>query len=159
MKKIVFIILLLVFSLVGCSTVKTQESVSQGVDSQKQLLEPKQVVENYFKYFSEKNLQGVNSTRTQWSQITEVSKDIKYIKLNSIAEDTRASLKEDYIKYGHGIITGATEENIRVFKIEYTMKYKIGAIRTQDSDEYLKWCVLIRKDKNSPWLIDEIGEG
>lgn len=159
MKKVVFIILLLVFSLVGCSMVKTQESVSQGGDSQKQLLGPKQVVENYFKYFSEKNLQGVNSTRTQWSQITEVSKDIKYIKLISITEDTRASVKEDYIKYGHGIITGATEENIRVFKIEYTMKYKIGAICTQDSDKYLKWCVLIRKDKNSPWLIDEIGEG
>jgi uncharacterized protein YxeA len=33
MKKIVFIILLLVFSLVCCSTVKSQESVSQGVDS------------------------------------------------------------------------------------------------------------------------------
>lgn len=55
--------------------------------------------------------------------------------------------------------TGATEENIIVFKIQYTMKYKIGSIRTQDSHEYFKWCTLIRKDKNSPWLIDEIGDG
>lgn len=161
MKKIVFSILLLVFSfsLVACSMAKTQESASQRAIT-KQSLEPKQVVENYFKYYNEKNLKEVNSTRTQWSQITtELDKDIKSIKLDSITEDTRPSAKESYIKYGHGKVTGATGDNVVIFQIQYTAKFKIGAITTEGGDNFAKTCIVIRKDKNSPWLIDEIGEG
>lgn len=155
MKKIILITLFLVFVFTGCSTVKTQT-----LNSQKQPLEPKQVVENYFKYYNEKNLEGVNSTRTQWSQITAgLDENLKYIKLNSISEDVAPNMKEGYIKYGHGLITGAKEENIMIYKIEYTVKYKKDGVGPQDSGKYIKWCTLIRKDKNSPWLIDDIGEG
>jgi len=66
MKKIV-LLLILVLILTGCSTVKTQGASSQELNSQKQSLEPKQVVENYFKYYNEENLEGVNSALTQWS--------------------------------------------------------------------------------------------
>ncbi|MCT8977388.1 DUF4829 domain-containing protein [Clostridium sp. CX1] len=155
MKKIILITLFLMFVFTGCSTVKTQE-----INSQKQPLEPKQVVENYFKYYNEKNLEGVNSTRTQWSQITTgLDENLKYIKLNSISEDVPPTMKEGYIKYGNGLITGAKEENITIYKIEFTVKYKKDRVGPQDSGKYIKWCTLIRKDENSPWLIDEIGEG
>ncbi len=160
MKKIISVILFLVFVLTGCSIVKTQTTNFQELNLQKQSLEPKQVVEKYFKYYNKKNLGGVNSTRAQWSQMTTgLDENIKYIKLNSMSEDASPSMKEGYIKYGRGTITGAKEENIIIYKIEFTVKYKKEGVGPQDSGKYTKWCTLIRKDKNSPWLIDEIGEG
>lgn len=160
MKKIILIILFIVFVFTGCSIVKIQKTSSQEINSQKQLLDPKQVVENYFKYYNEKNLELVNSTRSQWSQITTgLDKNLKSIKLNSISEDNSPIQKEGYMKYGRGEITGAKEENIIIYKIEYIVKYKKDGVGPQDSGKYIKWCTLIRKDENSPWLIDEIGEG
>ncbi|MDF2883560.1 MAG: hypothetical protein K0R54_4117 [Clostridiaceae bacterium] len=51
-------IFLLMFILSGCSTVQTKVVDSQQLNLQKQLLQPSQVVENYFKYYNEKNKEG-----------------------------------------------------------------------------------------------------
>lgn len=75
------------------------------------------------------------------------------------SEDRRPSQKEVYMKYGRGIITHAKAENIKIYKVEYTVEYKKDGVGPEDSGKDIKWCTLIRKDKNSPWLIDEIGEG
>lgn len=158
MKKIVLIILFLVFVLTGCSIGKTQESNSQETDSQKQLLQPKQVIENYFKYYTKRNKEGIRLTRTD-SEDFEFDENIEYMKLDSISETFNPSFKEAYMKYGRGTINGATEENIRVFKIIYTVKCKKDGIGPIDSGKLYKWATFIRKDKNSPWLLDEIGEG
>jgi len=162
MKKVALVILFLVCILSGCSTVKTQgnnsqEVNSQGGNSQKQLLEPKQVVENYYKYYNEKNKAGVLSTLTD-QRDAQLDDNIKNINLNSIVEDVRPSQKEAYMKYGRGQITGAKEENIIIFKVEYTVKYKKDKISPQDSGKYTTWFTLIRKDKSLPWLIDDMGE-
>lgn len=161
MKKIILVILFLVFVLTGCSTVRSQRTNYQEPNSQKQPLEPKQVVEDYFKYYNEKNRKEMLSTLTEWHNAPNVVfgfENLKYIKLNSISEDVAPSMKEGYIKYGRGLVNGAKEENIIIYKIEYTVKYKKDGVGPQDSGKYTKWCTLIRKDKNSPWLIDEIGE-
>nr|WP_080265256.1 MULTISPECIES: DUF4829 domain-containing protein [Clostridium] len=76
--------------------------------------------------------------------------------MNTIKEEKD---KEGYIKNGRGTITKAKEENIIIYKVDYEVKYKKGAITPQDSGSYETWFTLIRKDKNSPWLIDEVGEG
>ncbi|AKC61648.1 hypothetical protein A0J52_00475 [Clostridium sporogenes] len=82
---------------------------------------------------------------------------MKYKKINTIKEEKDQKYKEGYIKNGRGTITKAKEENIIIYKVDYKVKYKKGAITPQDSGLYETWCTLIRKDKNSPWLIDEIG--
>lgn len=61
-KKITLAILFLVFVFAGCGCSKAE---TEGLNSQKQSLEPKQVVENYFKYYNEKNKEGVLSTLTE----------------------------------------------------------------------------------------------
>jgi hypothetical protein len=155
MKRIVLVILFLAFVLTGCSIGKTQEP-----NSQKQPLQSKQVVENYYKYYNEKNKEGVISTLTDQTNTKYVlDENIKYIKLNNIVEDVRPSPKEAYMKYGRGLITGAKEENIIIYKVEYTVKYKKDRVAPQDSGKCTTWFTLIRKDKNSFWLIDDMGEG
>ncbi|APH15131.1 hypothetical protein NPD5_1119 [Clostridium sporogenes] len=84
---------------------------------------------------------------------------MKYKKINTIKEEKDPKHKKAYIKYGRGTITGAKEENIIIYKVNYEVKYKKDAVVPQDSGSHETWFTLIRKDKNSPWLIDEIGEG
>lgn len=125
-----------------------------------QSLSSKQVLENYFKYCNEKNVDGISSLMTEWRKPSgELDENLESIKLNSITEDTRPSQKEAYMKYGHGIVTGTKEENISIYKVKYTVKYKKDGIGPEDSGTYEKSYILIRKDKNSPWLIDDGGEG
>lgn len=157
MKKITVFILFLVFILSGCSKVKTQVT-----DSQKQQLQPNQVIDNYFRYYNEKNKEGVLSTLTEVNKAPNIVfgfENLKYIKLISMSEDINPKQKEAYMKYGRGSINGVKEENVIIYKVKYDVKYKKNGIGPQDSGIYIKWFTIIRKDNNSPWLIDDIGEG
>lgn len=59
-RKIVIVVLILVFALTGCSK------------SQVKLPGPNEVVENYFKYYNEKNREEVLSTLTEWHNAPNV---------------------------------------------------------------------------------------
>lgn len=157
MKKIIVLLLFLAIVFSGCSKVKTQIS-----DSKNQQLQPKQVIDSYFKYYNEKNREGVLSTETEVNKAPNVVfgfENLKYIKLISMWEDTNPKQKEAYMKYGRGSVNGVKEENVIIYKVKYDVKYKKDGIGPQDSGIYIKWFTIIRKDKNSPWLIDDIGEG
>ncbi len=126
-------------------------------------LQPNQVIENHFKYINADNKEGLFTTVTDWQKAPNVDwgfnkHKYKYIEINSISEDVRPSQKEGYIKYGRGEINGTTEENLKVYTVNYTIKYKFdltGLLGEKISTSYF----LIRKDNNSPWLIDDMGEG
>lgn len=157
MKKIIVLLLFLVIVFSGCSKVKTQVT-----DSQKQQLQPNQVIDNYFRYYNEKNREGVLLTQTEVNNVPNTIFDfenLKYIKLISMSEDTNPKQKEAYMKYGRGSINGVKEENVIIYKVKYDVKYKKNEIGPQDSGIYIKWFTIIRKDNNSPLLIDDIGEG
>ncbi len=84
---------ILVFAFTGCSKAHTQLS-----DSQKLSLEPKQVVENYFKYWNEKNSKGVLSTLTERYSKYNMNwefENLKSVKLNSIVEESNTELEVD----------------------------------------------------------------
>jgi PBP1b-binding outer membrane lipoprotein LpoB len=157
MKKIIVLLIFLAIVFSGCSKVKTQVT-----DSQKQPLQPNQVIDNYFRYYNEKNREGVLSTQTEVNKAPNIVfgfENLKYIKLISMSEDTNTKQKEAYMKYGRGSINGVKEENVIIYKVKYDVKYKKNGIGPQDSGIYIKWFTVIRKDNNSPWLIDDIGEG
>ncbi|WP_229982000.1 DUF4829 domain-containing protein [Clostridium aromativorans] len=157
----VLIVVITVISLVGFNIVfkKDMNKSSNIITAKGQLLQPEQVIKNYFGYYNEKNVKGVNSTHTEWLRGPSLDENLKSIKLNSIVEDTSPSEKEGYMKYGRGIINGAKAENVKIYKVNYTVKYKKDGIGPEDSGTYEKWIILVRKDKNSPWLIDDGGEG
>ncbi|QAT41627.1 DUF4829 domain-containing protein [Clostridium sp. JN-9] len=150
-------IVIVLLILTGCS-----RSGKQAADSKKQSLQPRQVIENYFKYYNEKNREGILSTQTEVNNTPNIEfgfENLKYIRLISMSEDTNPRQKEAYMKYGRGSINGVKEENVLIYKVKYDVKYKKNEVGPQDSGMYTKWVTIIRKDKNSPWLIDEIGEG
>ncbi|OBR94240.1 MULTISPECIES: DUF4829 domain-containing protein [Clostridium] len=162
MKKIVLVILSLFIILTGCSTTKTQQTSSQKQASESQrLLQPKQVVESYFKYLNEKNKKALFTTITEWQKAPNVEWgfDIReYIKLISVNEETNPVFKEGYLSNGRGSINGVKKENVKVYKVDYDVKYKEDAITAEDNGKNTSWFFVVRKDKNSPWLIDSQGQ-
>ncbi|OAA88570.1 DUF4829 domain-containing protein [Clostridium ljungdahlii] len=162
MKKVVLVILSLFIMLTGCSITKTQQTSSQKQASEsQQLLQPKQVVENYFKYLNEKNKKALFTTITEWQKAPNVEWgfDVReYIKLISVNEETNPVFKEGYLSNGRGSINGVKKENVKVYKVDYDVKYKEDAITAEDNGKNTSWFFVVRKDKNSPWLIDSQGQ-
>jgi beta-lactamase regulating signal transducer with metallopeptidase domain len=158
----VLIVTITVISLVGFNAFFKNDKNSE-INTRGQFLQPQQVVENYIEYSNEndrniiKNLVTKNYASIIWGRGSKNTRNIKYInyaKVENISEDTNPSQKEAYIKYGKGEINGVKEENVRIYKVEYVnvnwVLYRVKKI---------KWCTVIREDKNSPWLVDEWGEG
>ena len=147
--------------LTGCTT---QNSKDKKIDVD--LLKPREVVEGFFKYYNQKKLEGMNTLRTEKYHSSESNwgfDNLEYIKVINIIEDTNHTNKEVYLrqmKKGQ-IIDMEKEklelENITIFKVDFEVKYKKEGLGPSNSgrDEYSY--TLIRKDKNSPWLIDSFG--
>lgn len=147
-QKIVMMVLFSIFTLIGCSK------------SQTQLSEPQQIVENYFKYSNEKNKEEVLSTLTEWHNSPNVVlgiENLENIKLIDIKEEKSNTIRNGYLHNGRGSINNTTENNLKVYTVKYEVKYKKDSIVPQDSGIY-DWCFfVVRKDENSPWLIDDMG--
>lgn len=142
------------------STDATNQTNSKQVSSNTNLSDPKQVVENYYKYENEKNKEGMLSTLTKdygKSNLESLFKKLDYIKVTNISEETNSQVKEGYLSAGKGKTNGVKAENVKVYKVFYDVKYKEGAQTAEESGKNQCWMYVIRKDNNSPWLIDDIG--
>lgn len=157
--KISMVFLFLCFLLLllsGCSQVKNTNATS--VESNK--LQPKQVIENYFKYYNEKNRQGVMSTLTSWHNKPNVVfgfENLKSITLISI-EDADMRITDGYLKYGRGKENGVKVNNVMSYKVTYQSVYSKDTPPWPNGKDY-DYITLIKKDDSSPWLIDDIGKG
>lgn len=160
-KKFGLILLYLLMILTGCETQNIKDKVVQ-----RDLLKPKQVIERFFKYYNQKNLEGMNSLTTEKYHSLELNwgfDNLEYIKAINIIEDTNVDEKEIYLrqmKKGQ-IIDMEKEkselENVAIFKVGFEVKYKKEGVGPEDSGKDRNEYILIRKDKNSPWLIDSFG--
>lgn len=153
--KFICIVLSMFLILSGCSkeTLKTKNAATNST-------EPKQVVENYYKYKNEKNKQGMLKTLTEGHDRPNVVwgfESLEYIRIVNINEETDPTFKKGYLS-NKGSINRVKEENVKVYKVEYEVKYKQGAVVAEENGKHIWWYYLIRKDKDSPWLIDEMGQ-
>ena len=147
--------------LTGCTT---QNSKNKKIDVT--LLKPREVIEGFFKYYNQKNLEGMNTLTTEKYHSSELNwgfDNLEYIKVINIIEDTNQTNKEVYLrqmKKGQ-IIDMEKEklelENVTIFKVDSDVKYKKEGVGPSDSGRDKYSYTLIRKDKNSPWLIDSFG--
>ncbi len=152
--------------LTGCTTQNSKDKKNDVA-----LLKPREVIEEFFKYYNQKNLQGINSLNTE-RRYSDSEKgwefdNLEYIKVINIVEDTNQAEKEIHIRNViHGkeknyIIDMDKEklelENVIIFKVEFEVKYKKDGIGPSDSGRDNYDYILTRKDKNSPWLIDGAG--
>ncbi|MBU3142710.1 DUF4829 domain-containing protein [Clostridium sp. CF012] len=128
------------------------------------LLKPKEVIEQFFKYYNQKNVQGINSLTAARSNSPATNwgfDNLEYIKLINIVEDTNQANKETHIRSRMYIIDADKVklelENIIIFKVDFEVKYKKEGVGPRDSGRDTYYYTLVRKDKNSPWLIDGYG--
>lgn len=162
-KKIGLTILCLLIILTGCSTPKDEKV-------QANLLKPKVVISEFFKYYNQQNLQGMNSLTTKRHHFSESFwefDNLDYIRVINIDEYINISDKETYLrnnihgKEKHHIIDADKEkselENIIIFKINFEVKYKKEGVGPSNSGKDTNFYYLVRQDKNSPWLIDSAG--
>ena len=149
----------------GCTTQKLKEK-----NVQTTLSKPKVVIEEFFKYYNQRNLEGINSLTTESLHSSELSwgfDNLEYIKILSVVEDNNQANKEIYIRSNihatekNYIIDMDKEklelENINIFKVDFDVKYKKEGIGPKDSGRDNYTYILIRKDIKSPWLIDSFG--
>lgn len=121
-------------------------------------LDPQKVVENYFKYMNEKNEEKLLENLTEGHKNTSWGfENLEYIKIINIVEETDPTQKNGYLFNGAGKANGTTEENLKVYRVEYEVKYKKDGVGPQDSGKYTWWFDVIRKNSSSPWLIDDFG--
>jgi hypothetical protein len=123
-------------------------------------LQPKQVIENYFKYYNQKNRQGLLSTLTSWHDQSNVDfgfDNLIFIKLVSIGNDD-LTITKSYLIYGRGKVNGVKENNVVSYKVIYISLFSKSSsawpsgIRTEGF-------TLVRESDNAPWLIDDMGQG
>ncbi|KLU58652.1 hypothetical protein CEB3_c46680 [Peptococcaceae bacterium CEB3] len=119
---------------------------------------PRQVIENYFKFYNEKNRQGLLSTLTQWHNKPNMVfgfKDLIFMKLLSIGNDDLTEVNA-YLGYGRGRINGIKPNNVVAYKVTYISLCRgyllPSGIQTEDF-------VLIKENNHTPWLIDDMGQG
>lgn len=121
-------------------------------------LDPQKVVENYFKYMNEKNKEKLLENLTEWhNNMIWGFENLDYIKIINIEEETNENQKKGYLYNGNGKINETKEENLKVYRVDYEVKYKKDGVGPQDSGKYTWWFFVIRKSSSSPWLIDDFG--
>jgi hypothetical protein len=118
-------------------------------------LSPKELIENYFIAANEKDISKLNLTVTEHNRRSNKYLDsLEYVKLNKIIEDEPHA--KNYLTSGRGkIIRPLQAKSFRVY-CEY--KFKTGSIEEDPTQGqgYL-YFNLIKQNKNSSWLISDIG--
>jgi len=149
-KNVVLIILItIIFSAAACSKQDTS-----------QIGNPQSVVENYFNSMNEKNIDEHLKTLSENEKRNQgkINFDkIEYINIISIDEEMDTKFKEGYLQNGRGKEKGIYEENLKVYRVKYDVKYKEGTITARDSGIYEEWYWIIRENSNSLWVIDDAG--
>jgi hypothetical protein len=138
---------------VGCSSENNKKIDSKGDSAQT-------VVEKFFQYKNENNKDKLLTTLTEhWNAPNVVwgFENLESIKIINIEEEKDEKVKKGYLNNGRGSINETSENNLKVYNVEYDVKYKKDGVGPQDSGLYGWWFFVIRKDENSPWLIDDMG--
>lgn len=127
--------------------------------SEEEIQSAKSVVEQYFKAKNERNKSAVLSTVTEHLRAPNVIfwQDEK-ITVNNISINISDKMRTDYIKYGRGSINNTALENVIVFRVDYTVNIPQGGKSAYENGNYQNYgIILIRDNKNSQWLIDDMG--
>jgi len=160
-KKLGLVIVCLLIILTGCTTQNPKDKKVEMA-----VLKPKQVIKAFFKYYNKKNLNGMNTLTIEKYHFSESFwefDNLEYIKVIHITEDTNEANKEIYLRQmkKSQIIDMEKEkaelENVAIFKVDFVVKYKKDGVGPSDSGRDRYDYILIRKDKDSPWLIASFG--
>lgn len=123
---------------------------------------PQTVIEKYFQYKNEKSKDKIVTTMTERYNSPNVDwgfDNLDSIKVINIEEEKDDPARRLYLLKGRGRVNGTTENNLKVCKVKYEVKFikdGMGPV-PRNIGVYEQLYFVIRKDENSPWLIDDIG--
>lgn len=141
------ILIILLSLLAGCA----QHTVHKTNE-----LTAEQVVREHFHWRNAKNVSRVEETLTQTRRGIMWDFDkLEYLTLLSIEEDQSEIMKNGYMTSGRGSLLKPSA--VKVFKVEYEVKYKGGYGSGQESGRYTWYYILIKEKEDSSWLIDDWG--
>ncbi len=117
------------------------------------------VVEEYFRAGAAKDDKAILRTLTpEHNQPNVVLYGEESRTLLSVKYTPYDSMREAYITNGGGRKNGTKIENVIVFKVSFNIKYPKGELGPFNEGDYNNWSmILVRKDKDSPWLIADQG--
>ncbi len=119
------------------------------------------VVYEYFRATAAKDREAILKTFTpEYNRPNTVLYGEETRTLLSVDYDPDDPMRLSYVRYGmRGSINGTQKVNVIVFRVRFNVEYPKGATPGSFSEgEYSGWnIILVRKDKNSPWLIDDQG--
>ncbi|ERI90314.1 hypothetical protein HMPREF1982_03917 [Clostridiales bacterium oral taxon 876 str. F0540] len=118
------IIIITLIMFVGCSNENNKKIDSKGDSLQT-------VVEYYFQYNNEKNKDKVLTTLTEhWSASNVVwgLENLDSIKIVKMEEQEDEKIKKGYLSNRRGSINWTSENNLKVYKVKYDVRYKKDGI-------------------------------
>lgn len=143
------ILIVAIILTVGCSNQNTLKGKSA-----------KEILEYHFKTMNDKNVNEYVKTISERKKNNsgEINFDyLESIKIINVEEETDSNYKKSYLHNGSGRDYGITEDDVKVYKVKFDVKYKEGAITSQDSGIDAQWFYAIRKTSDSQWVIDDSG--
>ena len=127
--------------------------------SEEEIQSAKAVVERYFKAKNEKDRSAVLATVTEPLRTPNtVFWEDEKITVNNIAYDADDQMRKDYTESGRGSVNNTAVENVIVFRVDFTVSVPADGKSAYSNGDYKDYCmILIRDNKNSQWLIDDMG--
>lgn len=147
------------FSLAACNNANEPANQSDDKPSSQEVAAAQSVVEEYFRACVEKDSQAILKTLTpEHNRPNTVLFEEETKTLLTIDYDPEDPMRQVYITTGRGSSNGVREENVIVFRVSFNIDYPEGVTGVWNEGKYEDWSIiLIRDDKDSPWLIDDQG--
>lgn len=117
------------------------------------------VVSEYYRVLMAKDDKAILKTLTpKYNKPNVVLYGNEIRTLLSVTYNPEDSMRESYVKYGNGSVNGTELDNVIVFRVSFNIAYPQGLAGAFEEGDYTDWSmILIREDKDSPWLIDDQG--
>ncbi|MDP4119603.1 MAG: M56 family metallopeptidase [Bacillota bacterium] len=141
------------------SSTPTQNAFPKFSDSE--VLAARSIVEKYWRAQINKDdnslwatLLGGKPANAMWS-LKDFDVDISQVNISYNPQD---SDRLSYLQHGGGANSNISIENVIVFKVDFNVKFTGSYTGPWSEGNYTGWSMtLVRKDKNSPWLISATG--
>ena len=143
----------------GIWVVKTYNENAGYSFSEEEIQSAKSVVEKYFKARNEKDRSAVLSTLKEWAAAPNVIlyQDEK-ITVNNITFNINDDMRKRYVENGRGSTNNTSIDNVIVFRVDYTVDVPQDGKSVYENGAYKNYgIILVRDNKNSQWLIDDMG--
>ena len=122
---------------------------------------PERVIENHIKYRNNNDISKLSRTITDEidDNYLESIDNTEAMRLISMKLHTEENYYNIYLNSGKGSIRkDLSRDDVKIYTVDYYIKYKDDNKSVEDSGEHSKIYTLIKEKDTNKWVIDEIGQ-